>query len=347
MEEVRFEAVACMSAVQNPARQCFSARLVLPFVRLLQGYPAFPRELLAKLEAVDPDQRLPVTTVHELLRGAIELTGDPDLGLKAAREIKIGDYGALEYAARSAESWGEACNVVGRYMRLVNDTLRFSLRYDGTHALIQLDSSVALPRAAADFQSGAFHISASHCWPKGVIPKFEVWFTHPRPEDTREYERTFVGGVVSFDAPFNGFVMAKRYLDLRAESADPMLHAVIRRHAEALMAELPRAQNSTEQVRDAIAKQLQGGTPSIENIARQLCVGQRTLGRRLEQEGTTFQELLDDLRRRLALGYVGASDLALSEIAFLLGYSQATTFHRAFKRWTSRTPLEYRRANRR
>jgi hypothetical protein len=65
MEEVRFEAVACMSAVQNPARQCFSARLVLPFVRLLQGYPAFPRELLAKLEAVDPDQRLPVTTVHE------------------------------------------------------------------------------------------------------------------------------------------------------------------------------------------------------------------------------------------------------------------------------------------
>jgi AraC-like DNA-binding protein len=72
----------------------------------------------------------------------------------------------------------------------------------------------------------------------------------------------------------------------------------------------------------------------------------RTLGRKLEREGTTFKELLDDLRRRLALRYVGASDLALSEIAFLLGFSQAAAFHRAFKRWTSQTPLEYRRANR-
>jgi AraC-like DNA-binding protein len=335
-----------MSAPQNPARQCFSARLVLPFARLLSRYPGFPREPLAKLEAIDPDARLSVVAVHELLRGAVELTGDLDLGLKAAREISIGDYGALEYAARSAASWGEACSVVGRYLRLVNDTLRFSLRHDGDRAFIQLDSSVALPRAAADFQSGAFHVSASHCWPKGVIPEFEVWFTHPRPDDTREYERTFVGGVTRFDAPFNGFVLAKRYLELRPDSADPKLHALIRRHAEALMAELPKAQNLTEQVRDLIAKQLQGGTPAVENIARQLSMGTRTLGRRLEQEGTTFQALLDDLRRRLALSYVGASDLAFSEIAFLLGYSQSPTFHRAFRRWTSRTPLEYRRANR-
>ena len=73
----------------------------------------------------------------------------------------------------------------------------------------------------------------------------------------------------------------------------------------------------------------------------------RTLGRRLEHEGTTFKELLDDLRRRLALRYVGgARSRALTEIAFLLGFSQSAAFHRAFKRWTGQTPLEYRRERR-
>jgi AraC-like DNA-binding protein len=72
----------------------------------------------------------------------------------------------------------------------------------------------------------------------------------------------------------------------------------------------------------------------------------RTLTRRLEDEGTTFKDLLDDLRKSLSLRYVGSTDLGLSEIAFLLGFSQSAAFHRAFKRWTAQTPLEYRRARR-
>ena len=77
--------------------------------------------------------------------------------------------------------------------------------------------------------------------------------------------------------------------------------------------------------------------------AQLLQMSTRTLGRRLEQEGTTFSALLDDLRKRLALRYVATRDLGLSEIAFLLGFSQSGAFHRAFKRWTGHTPLEYRR----
>jgi AraC-like DNA-binding protein len=68
----------------------------------------------------------------------------------------------------------------------------------------------------------------------------------------------------------------------------------------------------------------------------------RTLGRRLAEEGTTFSELLDDLRRQLALRYVGTETHGLSEVAFLLGFSDVAAFYRAFKRWTGRTPLQYR-----
>src|SRR4051794_7302123 len=135
-----------MGEFESAAGPCFSVRLVRPWVRLLRRYPQIPREVLDPLEALDPDHRLPVATLHELQRGALELTGDLDMGLKAAREIASGDYGALEYVARSASTWGEACELVGRYLRLVNDSLKFSLRRDGERTSIRLDSSITLPR---------------------------------------------------------------------------------------------------------------------------------------------------------------------------------------------------------
>jgi AraC-like DNA-binding protein len=331
-----------VQAPPDKSRLCFSARLVFPFVRLLRGEPAVPPEALDELEALDPDERIPIPVVHELLTAALVLTGDADLGLKAAREITPGDYGAVEYAARSAPTWGEAATTVGRYMRLINDALRFSIYSEGERAIVQLDSLIPLPRSATDFQSAAFHISSSHFWPE-QSPEFEAWFMHPRPDDCSEYARTFPGAVLCFDAPFNGFTFPRRYVDLPLEGADPKLHALIRKHAEAMLAELPRAQNLTERVRDLLAKELAGGTPSLTHIARQVRMSERTLARHLEDEGTTFKALLEDLRRRLALRYVRRSDMPISEIAFLLGFSQAAAFHRAFRRWTSQTPLEYRR----
>ena len=318
-----------------------------PFVLALRRYPGFPEELLASLDRMDPDERLPIATVHELLAGAVAITGDPDLGLKAALEIAIGDYGALEYAASSAPTFRAALEVTGRYMRLVNDALQVRVSVEHERAQVVLDSAVVLPRAAVDFQTAAFHVAGSARRPSALatVP-FEVWFTHARPANTEMYERVFSPGVVHFGAPVNGFTFEANALDAKLDSADPKLHDVIRRHAELLLRELPKAESLTEKVRNLIAKELEGGNPSAVVIAHELHLSPRTLGRRLEHEGTTFKELLDDLRRRLALRYVGGHDLGLSEIAFLLGFSQSAAFHRAFKRWTGQTPLEYRRARR-
>jgi AraC-like DNA-binding protein len=327
-------------------RPCYSARLVVPFVRVLRKYPAFPQALLDPLAALEPDARLPIDQVHELLRGAVAITHDLDLGLKAAREITLGDHGALEYAARSASTWGEVCGVVGRYLRLVNDNLSFAVRIEGERAYIQLDNQVTLPRTAADFQSGAFHVSASYFRDSESPEGFETWFRHAQPADLAEYQKTFKGAALRFDAPFDGFALPSSYLERSVPSADPKLHALLRKHAEALLDELPRAESATANVRDVIAKQLGGGTPSLGFVARQLAMSPRTLTRKLEHEGTTFKALLDDLRARQARRYVGATDLAFSEVAFLLGFSQVAAFHRAFKRWMHQTPLEYRRGQR-
>jgi AraC-like DNA-binding protein len=325
-----------------PQKPSYAVRLLLPFIRLLAQNPAVPREVLEPLMSVDPDERFPIAQVHELLEGALVLTGDLDLGLKAAREIVRGEYGAMEYAARSAATWGASVEVVARYMRLVNDALRFEVRVEGDRALIQLDSAVAMPRAAADFCSAAFHVSDSYLWPSDFVPSFEAWFTHAQPASIVEYERTFHPGQVRFGMPWMGFSVPAEYLSMPVPSADSQLHALVRKHADAMLADLPRAQSLTERVRDLLAKELGGGTPTARHIARKVSMSERSLARYLHEEGTTFSELLEDLRRRMALRYVRNSELSFSEITFLLGFSQAAAFYRAFRRWTGQTPREYR-----
>jgi AraC-like DNA-binding protein len=151
---------------------------------------------------------------------------------------------------------------------------------------------------------------------------------------------------LNFATPWSGFTIPRSYLDHPVHGADPKLHVLIRSHAEALLAELPRAKSVTEKVREIVADELAGGSPNISVVARKLSTTSRTLARRLESEKTSFRLIVDDLRQKLALRYVGYSELPLSEVAFLLGFSQLSAFHRAFKRWSQETPLDYRRRKR-
>lgn len=333
-----------LSAPTTTDKPGYSVRLLLPFARLLRQDPRVPPEAIDPLDALDPDERISITAVHELLEGAIVLTQDPDIGLKAAREIRLGDYGAVEYAARSASTWGEATEVVARYLRLLNGALRVTIHAEGELALLHLTNTVTMPRAAADFQSGAFHVSGKFLWPPDFEPTFQVWFMHPEPPNIAEYEKTFEGGTLCFDKPWNGFVVPRDYLSIPVPSSDPHLHALIRKHADAMLAELPRAQSLTERVRDLLANELSGGTPTAKQIAKKVAMSERSLARYLNDEGTTFSALFEDLRRRMALRYVRHSELSFSEITFLLGFSQAAAFYRAFRRWTGQTPREYRQS---
>ena len=110
----------------------YSIRLVQPFLAVLRHRSEISQEILQALGRLDPDQRIPVGRALELLERATVLTGDPELGLRAAREATQGDYDLLEYAASSCETAAEAVEVIGRYFRLVNDVAELSLE---THDL--------------------------------------------------------------------------------------------------------------------------------------------------------------------------------------------------------------------
>jgi len=328
-------------------RPCYAVHLVRPFLEALRGHPSISDVVLEDWKRIDPDERIPVTTVHRLLEVAAELTNDPDLGLKAARSTSLGDGGALDYLLSTSPTVNDAIEVASRYMRLINDTLTVRLELTGTTALMRLDNSVMLPRAAADFQAGSIFWNHARRWLGGALAEVVVSFIHAAPLERSEYDRTFGPAEVRFSAPYSGFLLRREHLAIPLERADPKLHDVIAKHARQLIAELPGAESITERARAIAAKELAHGNPNARYVATELGMSLRTMGRKLAEESTTFKDLLDDLRRRLALQYVAGGDLALSDVALLLGFSETATFHRAFRRWTGQTPLEYRRQHRR
>jgi AraC-like DNA-binding protein len=326
----------------------YSMRVVKPFIRLLRPYRGFLPRVLDDLEELDIEGRIPVTSVNELLQAAISFTGDVSIGLKAARKVYTGDLGVLDYAMSTAPTVGEAIEMAKRYRRLIDDTLHLYLHVQGEHAMIRVEKDGnLLPRTALDFILGVLYRNHFCRWPRSAGASYQLWFAYSKPELTVEYDLTFPGATIQFLTPFTGFVFTKSDLGTPLRTSDEYLHSVLRKHAELMLAEVPDTKSVAEKVRDLIVTALSNGGPYAVRVSHELDISRRTLIRRLEREGTSFKEILDDVRRQLALGYVGNRDTNFGDVAVLLGFSHLTAFHRAFKRWTNQTPTEYRRSRRR
>lgn len=324
----------------------YSYRVIRPFVRALRGAPMMPPGAFDGIDDLEPDDRVPVSVAHQMLDAALEWTGDPDLGLKAARECSRGEAGALDYAIMSASTGLDAITAATRFIRLVNDALDIRVETKGDRVFLRLENCVPLTRAAADFEMGALFCVLASVWGQTDLSRITVLLAHASPPDLREYEMTFGAARLHFGALSYAFEFDAELLRAPLRSADANLHDLMRRHAERVLRELPQALPITRQVKTLITEELADGHPGCAHIAQRLQMSPRTLERRLELEGTTFTRLLEEVRESLALRYVGDEEMPLSQVATLLGFSQTTAFHRAFRRWTGQTPLQYRKSSR-
>jgi AraC-like DNA-binding protein len=328
----------------EPRTCVYSARLFQPFIRLLDRSSIIPAEWAQAMRSLDLDERMPAATAHQLLDGVLALGVPVDIGLHAAREWSPGDGGALDYAVTSASTVRDAIEAAKRYMRLVNDAVSIELEVVGAEARIKVENFLPMSRTVLDFQAGSLFRLFRCIWASGARASLRVLLAYPEPADLKEHNLTFDNVPLVFDSPHQGFSFDAKLVDVRLTSGDFRLHDTIRLYAEQMLQELPRSRSLTGWIESAIASELPKGAPGVNRIATRLRMSTRTLERRLEREGTTFSELLEDMRRRLALRYVANASIPLGEIAFLLGFSHTTGFHRAFKRWTGETPLGYRRA---
>jgi len=170
----------------------------------------------------------------------------------------------------------------------------------------------------------------------------EVQFAHPAPTQITEHLRVF-GAPVLFGYSTNTIVVEREFLSRQVPGADQRLYGIMKQYLEQILEAMPPEHGMLPEVRRAIAETMREGDPNLGRVAKKLATTPRTLQRQLKKQGVEFKQLVDSTRRHFAVTYLKEGKTTLTEIAFLLGYSEASAFTRAFKRWTGSTPLAYRR----
>lgn len=328
-------------------RASVSARLIGPLLApsvLGPSFAAMARdELGLKADELDmPDARVDHEVAVRLVELAVQCSGNERFGLHSAAAIDLGFFHVLDYMVRSSRTVREAMERVFRYQRLFHDGLRFRLaEQDGAEVLtIGVQSGLRFRLALAEFCMGCLFVIGYRMGLPATAKA--VCFAYPKPNQVRDYERVFRVPVY-FEASETHAVFPIGVLDTPLPHADTVLNDLLQRHADRLLARLPQQQLLAEQVRALVARELRGGNPNLQEIAKHLHLSPRTLRRRLAEDGITFHALLDDMRRELALSYLAEPGIALEDAAFFLGYSEASAFRRAFRRWTGHSVAEHRR----
>ena len=292
-----------------------------------------------------PEVMVDLDVYYRLMDAAADAARDPFIGLHVGQRPNRGTFGLLEFILRTAPTVRDALSGFARYAALQNEIMTISLwQKNGEMAIEQ-----KVPGAARALgRHGNEHFVAKMIWEARraldlpVAPN-RVWLAHPAPADRSELVRVLGSERIVFDAGANGLAFEASFLDLPFKTADPALFDVLSRQA-AQVTEGRDAQGLLGEIRHLLRNQLAQGVPQLEQVARTMGLSARTLQRRLADEGKSWSEVVDELRRELALEYLRELDRALGEIAFLLGYTELRAFLRAFKRWTGATPSGWRKA---
>jgi AraC-like DNA-binding protein len=275
--------------------------------------------------------------------GAREL-GDECLGLHLGTRVDFGVFGMLTYAVFNAPTVVTALRNFERYARSHFRGPRIALDITGNAARLAflVDVPDGTPRRQHAELSAVIGLRIMRRLIRPEWRPRRILFAHDRPPDVAEHER-ILGAPVEFRHPAHmAFVFDAADLARPVPGADRRLLPIIERHLEELVA-APESTDWLDDVRRAVAGSICDGRLRIASVARLLGLSVRTLQRRLGERGVVFKTLVEDVRRDLAVRYVTDRRTPLTDVAFLVGYSELSAFGRAFRRWTGTSPLAMRR----
>jgi AraC-like DNA-binding protein len=334
-----------------PTAAPFAAKCAIAALRQrnIAAAPLLSRASLTKADFDDPSSRVSAAGLSEFLECAAQATSDTAFGLHLAERADPRDAGLIFYFAFAARNLAEAWRLLMGYSPIVDESIRLKLvrQDDGVVADIGF---IGIPRHRArqllEFWIGLFVKSARDATGRCIRP-IRVDCEHGCREDLGEFKR-FFGCPVTFGAPLNQLVFACETLDVPLLTADPRLLQMLRPYCdEAVNVRGTTADTIRAAVEYEVQRLLPHGQAKAETVANALGLGVRTMARKLSEEGTTFAETIEQLRHSLGLKYLSQSGYTLAQIAWLLGYESPTSFHRAFKRWTSRSPSAVRKEGQR
>lgn len=299
-------------------------------------------------EALDnPDGRIPLHCYRNLMRRAQSMTGDPALALHFSEEVDMASVSILGLIMEASPTMGDAFAQLQRYGRLAADVEHLS---DGPRfELAQRAGKLFLvdrrngPNEFPELTERTFASLA--CGPRRFLPRphvLAVFVTHPAPGHAEEYERIF-RCPVHFSAEWNALELHPQIAGWEVAQTPRYVFGILTRHADGLLEDMQAEKGLRSRVETLLLPILHQGDVSADMIAEKLGFSRQTLFRKLKGEDTTFSEVLDDLRQRTAKLYLEGQTASVNETAYLVGFSEPSSFSRAFKRWTGHSPKEFRR----
>lgn len=329
-----------------PAVATVSSAWVQPILALAKLVGA-PAEQIAQaagisIEALaDRDCRVPLSAIVDLMEGIERATQDSAFGIHLAEAFRRRPENVLALAVASSPTLGDAFRRAARYTRILNDASSVDVLVTGDvlHLRYRLDPPWEPHPFGPQIALGLLCLIGRD----SVGDRFRLeraTFRHPAPRAADEYARVFQCPV-AFRQAHDELLLDAAVLSEPMPKADPALCEHLDRHLDRMLAREPAESELLQRVRRAIGEDVRSGLPDIEVVAGRLHMSGRSLQRRLRDAGTSFQKLLDQVRHELSLRYL-EENMSLAEVAFLLGFSEPSNFHRAFKRWTGETPAEAR-----
>lgn len=290
------------------------------------------------------DARLEESLAARWFAQAAEALGDEDLGLHIGEEIRPGHYGALGYVAMACDTLGEALQCQQRYQALVLSIVAEPPQLDGESLILRWQSEGdASYRQLAEFNLSAMLSFVR--WISGqALQPLRLDFTYPQPRNTAEHQRVF-GCSLRFSQSRYAIVLPRDWLALPLIQPDPAMRGLMDRRAAEQLAALQEAHDGAlSAARRLMAQSLGGHSQALElsQLADRLHLSPRSLQRKLQEAGMSFSQLLDSVRAEMAQRYMQDESLSLTDIAFLLGYSEQSAFTRAYRRWTGLAPTAAR-----
>lgn len=324
----------------------YSAPAVALTLKIIESSGVDPQPLMRSLridphKISDPNARFPYKRIDALWAEADSLIDDRCFGLKAARFWHPSHMSALGYAWLSSSTLRTALQRFSKYLRMLTEGAAFDLEEtdEGLSAILRYES-VSLQQPTRTDSAMALLVAMCRANFGDDFNPVSLALTHAAPDCAGKFYELFRCTVL-FDAADNRFTISLDDADRRLPGSNPLLATLHDQFIINYLAQLDK-NNIVERVRAAIIQQLPDGNISDARVAASLYMNVRTLQRRLQRQGTTFKSELNIVRRELADRYIRDSSKSLSEISYLLGFSEMSSFSRAFKRWTGETPSSCR-----
>lgn len=298
---------------------------------------------LSREQLAVPGSRVPLTVANELLKRAITLTGEPALGILVGFQMKVSHHGYIGFAAMTARNLGEALLIAERFAPLRSTAVDLRLTVEDEAAALamvfDIEHEPLREMALIAVSVGLLQMGAAVT---GRVLSGRAEMTFPKPAYFDRFMPMLGDNVVAFEQPSNRLVFDASYLELPLVMADLSASRMALEQCERELAALGEHAQLAGRVR-RLVDDAERSVPSLETVAESLHVSTRTLKRQLAQQGTSYSEILDDIREQKALLLLARSDLSVEQVADRLGYSDVANFTRAFKRWTGLTPSGWRK----